>query len=161
MSNSTTATITGVSLFVAERNDAGLVCQTLVSEARPATFALADTALAFASLGRTSAWELDTNGGVEATVAPVDNRFNGTVAARLDQAVGTTHEEFQVAFADSVLDGDLIGDMDLEGFAVVAGSRQESDTMRVHMVSEGQTWADRYTTDFPRHQLVQVARRKA
>lgn len=160
MSNSTTATITGVALIVAERNDAGLVCQTLVNEVRPASFASADTALAFASLGRTSAWELDSNGGVEARVAPVDNRFNGTVAARLWEAVGTTHGEFEVAFADSVLDGDLIGDMDLEGFAVVAGSRLECDTMRVHMVSEGQTWADRYTTDFPRHQLVQIARKR-
>jgi hypothetical protein len=159
--NAITATITGVSLIVAERNDAGLVCQTLVNEVRPASFASADTALAFASLGRTSAWELDANGGVEATVAPVDNRFNGTVAARLWEAVGTTHEPFAVAFADSVLDGDLIGDMDLEGMAVVAGSRLEGDSMRIHMVSEGKTWADRYTTDFPRHQLVQVARRKA
>lgn len=160
MFNSTTATITGVSLIVAERNDSGLVCQTLVNEARPATFELADTALAFASLGRTAPWELDNNGGVEAAVAPVDNRFNGTVAARLDQAVGTTHEEFRVMFADQAVDGDLIGDMDLEGFAVVAGSRLECDTMRIHMVSEGQTWADRYTTDFPRHQLVQIARKR-
>ena len=158
--NATTATITGVSIVVAERNDLGLVCQTLVNEARPATFADADTALAFYSLGRTGAWELDANGGVEAPVAKIDNRFNGTVAARLDQAVGTTHEPFEVMFAHQAQDGDLIGDMDLEGYAVVAGSRRESDTMRIHMVSEGQTWEDRYTTDFPAFQLVQVARKR-
>jgi hypothetical protein len=158
--NTTTATITGVSLVVAERNDLGLVCQTLVNEVRPATLAAADTALAFYSLGRTSAWELDNNGGVEAPVVTIDNRFNGTVAARLDQAVGTTHDKFQVMFAYQAQDGDLIGDMDLEGYAVVAGSRHEGETARIHMVSEGKTWEDRYTTDFPRHQLVQVARKR-
>lgn len=160
MSNTITATITGVSLFVAERNDMGLVCQTLVEEVRPASFASADTALAFASLGRTSAWELDANGGVEATVAPVDNRFNGTVAARLWEAVGTTHDDFQVMHAHQVQDGDLIGDMDLEGYAVAAGTRPMGDLTKVHMVSEGKTWADRYTTDFPSYQLVQVARKR-
>lgn len=158
--NTTTATITGVSLFVAERNDFGLVCQTLVTEGRPATLLEADRALAFYSLGRTGAWELDSNGGVEAPVAKVDNRFNGTVAARLDQAVGTTHDEFQVMFAYQAQDGDLIGDMDLEGYAVVAGSRHEGEISRIHMVSEMKTWEDRYTTDFPRHQLVQVARKR-
>lgn len=160
MSNTTTATITGVSLFIAERNDMGLICQTVATEARPATLAEADTALAFYSLGRVGAWDLDDNGGVAATVRPVDNRFNGTVAARLDQAVGTTHEEFRVMFAHQAEDGDLIGDMDLEGYAVVAGSRRESDTMRIHMVSEGKTWEDRYSTDFPAFQLVQVARKR-
>lgn len=158
--NTTTATITGVSFVVAERNDFGLVCQTLVTEGRPATLLEADRALAFYSLGRTSAWELDSNGGVEAPVAKVDNRFNGTVAARLDQAVGTTHDEFQVMFAYQAQDGDLIGDMDLEGYAVVAGSRHEGEISRIHMVSEMKTWEDRYTTDFPRHQLVQVARKR-
>jgi hypothetical protein len=114
MSNITTATITGVSLVIAERNDLGLVCQTIAQEARPATLAEADTALAFYSLGRVGAWDLDDNGGVAATVRTVDNRFNGTVAARLDQAVGTTHDEFAVMFAHQAEDGDLIGDMDLD-----------------------------------------------
>lgn len=158
--NVTTATITGISILIAERNDLGLVCRRFATEARPATFAEADTALAFYSFRRTSAWELDENGGVSAAVAPVDNRFNGTVAARLDQAVGTTHEEFRVMFADQAQDGDLIGDMELCGWAVVAGSRRGNDTMRIHMVSEGKTWAERYTTNFPRHQLVQVARKR-
>lgn len=158
--NVTTATITGVSLVIAERNDLGLICHTVAIEDRPATFAEADKALAFYSLRRTSAWELDENGGVSVTVTPVDNRFNGTVAARLDRAVGTTHEEFQVMFAHQVQDGDLIGDMELEGYAVVAGSRRESDIMRIHMVSEGKTWEDRYSTDFPAFQLVQVARKR-
>lgn len=159
MSNTITATITGVSLVIAERNDLGLVCRTIAIESRPATLAEADTALAFYSLGRVGAWDLDDNGGVAATVRTVDNRFNGTVAARLDQAVGTTHKEFKVMSAHQAEDGDLIGDVDLEGYAVVAGSRRESDTMRIHMVSEGKTWADRYSTDFPAFQLVQIARK--
>lgn len=159
--NRIAAHITETSIIIVERNDANLVCQTIATEDRPASLADADTMLAFHSVARTAAWDLGEAGSVTAPVAPVDNRFNGTVAARLDQAVGTTHEEFQVMFTGQAQDGDLIGDMDLEGFAVVAGSRLESANMRIHMVSEGQTWADRYTTDFHRHQLVQVARRKA
>jgi hypothetical protein len=146
--NTTTATITGVSLFVAERNDLGLVCQTLVNEGRPATLADADTALAFHSLGRTSAWELDSNGGVEAPVAKIDNRFNGTVAARLDEAVGTTHDEFDLVSATTVRDGDLITDSDRSAIYVVAGSSLESGAMKIHAVGEGKTWEDRYTSIF-------------
>lgn len=159
--NVLTATITGVSIFVAERNDLGLVCQTLVSEARPATFAAADTALAFASLGRTSAWELDANGGVEATVAAVDNRFNGTVAARLDQAVGTTHEPFEYDNACKLENGDLVSDGELTEIYVVGGSSTDGDVTKLHMVGEGKTWAERYTGQFIPQQLVMRARRKA
>lgn len=159
--NVTTATITGVALVVAERNDAGLVCQTLVNEVRPASFASADTALAFASLGRITAWELDANGGVEATVAPVDNRFNGTVAARLWEAVGTTHEPFEYANACKVENGDLVSDGELSEVYVVGGSSTDGDVTKLHMVGEGKTWADRYTGHFLPQQLVQVARRKA
>lgn len=146
--NTTTATITGVSLVVAERNDLGLVCQTLANEARPATLADADTALAFYSLGRTAAWELDNNGGVEAPVAKIDNRFNGTVAARLEQAVGTTHEEFEFVLATTVRDGDLITDQEFSALYVVAGSAPEMGGMKIHMVGEGRTWEDRHTTTF-------------
>ena len=156
--NTITATITGVSLFVAERNDLGLVCQTLVNEARPATLADADTALAFHSLGRTSAWELDNNGGVEAPVAKIDNRFNGTVAARLDQAVGTTHDEFELVSATTVQDGDLITDSDRSAIYVVAGSSLESGAMKIHAVGEGKTWEDRYTSIFSG--LVWTARKR-
>ncbi len=156
--NVTTATITGTSLIVAERNDLGLVCQTLVTEARPASLDSADEALAFASLGRTSAWDLDANGGVEATVAPVDNRFNGTVAARLWEAVGTTHEPFETVSASSIKDGDIITDSELSELYVVAGSRFESGSMRVHMVAGRKTWADRYTSEFVG--LVTLARKR-
>jgi hypothetical protein len=156
--NVTTATITGVALVVAERNDAGLVCQTLVNEVRPASLDSADEALAFASLGRTSAWDLDANGGVEATVAPVDNKFNGTVAARLWEAVGTTHEPFETVLATSVRDGDIITDSEMSELYVVAGSRPEDGGMKIHMVAGRKTWADRYTTVF--HGLVTVARKR-
>lgn len=158
--NTTTATITGVSFVVVERNDFGLICETIASEGHPATFAAADQALAFYSLARTEAWELDDNGGVSARVARIDNRFNGTVAARLDQAVGTTHDEFELDFAHRAKDGDLIGDTDLEGFAVVAGSRHEGETSRIHMVAEGKTWEDRHTTEFSRYSLVSLARKR-
>jgi len=156
--NVTTATITGVSLVVAERNDLGLVCQTLVNEDRPASFDSADEALAFASLGRITAWELDANGGVEAVVAPIDNRFNGTVAARLWDAVGTTHEPFEMVLATSVQDGDIITDAEESELYVVAGSRPEDGGMKIHMVAGRKTWADRYTTTF--HGLVKVARKR-
>lgn len=148
MSNTTTATITGVALIIAERNDAGLVCQTVAVEARPATLAEADTALAFYSLGRIGAWDLDDNGGVAATVQTVDNRFNGTVAARLDQAEGTTHEPFEFVLATSVQDGDLISDQEFSALYVIAGSRPEAGGMKIHMVAEGKTWEDRHTTTF-------------
>jgi hypothetical protein len=156
MSN-TTAAIRSTSFVVAECNDAGQVVH-LVSEARPATFAAADTALAFASLGRTSAWELDANCGVQASVAPVDNRFNGTVAARLDQAVGYTHKPFGWVLASSVKDGDLISDADLSALYVVAGCSWESGAMTVHMVAEGKTWSERYTSAFSGS--VMVARKR-
>ena len=159
MSNTITATITGVSLFVAERNDSGLICQTLVNEARPASLDSADEALAFASLGRTSAWDLDANGGVEATVAPVDNRFNGTVAARLWEAVGTTHEPFETVLASTIQNGDIITDSEMSELYVVAGSSWESGSMKVHMVAGRKTWADRYTSEFAG--VVTLARRKA
>lgn len=156
--NVTTATITGFSLVVAERNDAGLVCQTLVTEAQPSSFAAADKALAFHSLARTAAWDLDENGQVSAPVAPVDNRFNGTVAARLDEAVGTAHGEVEAVLATSVQDGDLITDSDQSALYVVAGSAPSDGGMKIHMVGEGQTWADRHTTVF--HGLVWVARKR-
>lgn len=156
--NTTTATITGVSLVVAERNDLGLVCATLANEARPATLADADTALAFYSLGRTAAWELDNNGGVEAPVAKIDNRFNGTVAARLDQAVGTTHDEFDLVSATTVQDGDLITDAEFSAVYVIAGSSIESGAAKIHMVGEGRTWEDRHTSVFAG--LVWVARKR-
>lgn len=157
MTNTTTATITAQTLVVADRNEAGLICQTLVEVARPTSFGEADTELAFASLGRTGPWELDGE-NISAPVQKIDNRFNGTVAAKLDQAVGATHHAFEVAFANEVEDGDLIADMELQGIAVVAGSRPMGALFKIHMVAEGKTWADRWTTDFPAMQLVQRAR---
>lgn len=156
--NATTATITGFSLVVAERNDAGLVCQTLVQAAQPSSFLEADRELAFHSLARTAAWDLDTNGTVSAPVAPMDNRFNGTVAARLDQAVGTTHGEFELVSASTIENGDLITDSEFSEVYVVAGSSWESGLMKVHMVREMGTWEDRHTSQFGG--LVWIARKR-
>lgn len=156
--NRISATITGVSLVIAERNDLGLICETIAVETRPATLAEADRALAFYSLGRVGAWDLDDNGGVEATVVKVDNRFNGVPAARLDQAVGTTHEEFELASAASVENGDLVTDSEFSEVYLVAGSSTECGVTKLHMVREGSTWADRHTGEFSG--LIQVARKR-
>jgi hypothetical protein len=156
--NTTTAALTatiGASLIV--RDAAGAI---VFQETRPVSFGAADTALAFGSYGRTSAWDLDANGNVSAPVETIDNRFNGTPAARIDAAIGTTHTEFRPAQAKTVLDGDLISDMELCEAYVVAGSRLEGETMRVHMVREGKTWADRFRTDFDARQFVMVARKR-
>jgi hypothetical protein len=154
------ATITGASIVLAERTGSGLVAWTIATEARPASFAAADTMLAANGYGRTAAWELDEAGNVSAPVAQIDNLFNGTRAARLDQAVGTTHEEFVMTNASKVENGDLISDRELSALYVVAGSSLETG-MKVHMVAEGKTWSDRFTTEFLREELVMVARRKA
>lgn len=158
--NKTTATITGVSIVVAERNDMGLICETFLIEDRPASFELADVALATVSMVRTGPWELGADGTVEAPVTEIDNTFHGVVAARIWDKVETTHSEWIAVAARWVEDGDLISDMELSEAYVVAGSRISEDTARVHMVGEAKTWNDRHTTDFPAGQLVMVARKR-
>jgi hypothetical protein len=66
-----TANIIENHIIVADRNDMGLVCEIMINEDRPATFAAADAMLAAASLRRTSAWDLDEIGGVSALVAKI------------------------------------------------------------------------------------------
>lgn len=155
----THANITDLHILLA-RHEGGGRKVTVGSEPRPATLAEADTMLAFYSLARTTPWDLAPAVGVAAPVERIDNRFSGTVAARLHLAVGTTHEEYALALAKEAQDGDLISDTELSADYVVAGSRLESGTMRIHMVGEGQTWEQRYTTEFPADQPVMVARRK-
>jgi hypothetical protein len=157
--NAITATITGVTLIAAERNDSGLVCRTLLETVRPATFAAADEELAFASLVRMEDWELGRDGVVEARVTTLDNRFDGTVAVRLGQAIGTTHESFETVSSAEIEVGDIITDREISELYVVAGTSVEGDSVKVHMVREGDTWADRYTSDFDG--FVTLARRKA
>jgi hypothetical protein len=132
---------------------------TVASEARPASLADADTFLAAHSFRRTAPWDL-VGGMVGAPVETIDNVFDGTVAARLWEAVGTTHEPFEVMSARAARDGDLISDLEISEVYVVAAWRYELDVMRIHMVGEGRTWDERYTTDFPADQLVQVARQR-
>lgn len=158
--NTTTAIITRSTLVVVERNEAGLVCRTLLEIDRPASLAEVETELAFVSLGLTSGWDLEGE-NIAATVTPVDNRFNGTVAAKLDRAVGTTHEAFEIAAAQEVENGDLVSDMELCGIAVVAGCSTDGDVTKIHQVTEGKTWEDRYTGHFIPRQFVMRARRKA
>jgi hypothetical protein len=158
------AHITGVGVLVSETNEVTGVVRTVATEPRPATFAAADTFLAVHSLARTAPWELGESGMVSAPVAKMNNRFNGTVAARLDQAVGTTHEEFEIMtareLACSELEGQLITDSERTEVYVVAGSSLDGDVAKIHMVGEGQTWDQRYTGHFMPDQFVWVARRK-
>lgn len=159
-----TAHITGVQIMVTETNGVTGVKRTVATEDRPATFADADCLLAVHSLRRTGAWELGEAGMVSAPVRLIDNCFNGTVAARLDQAVGTTHEEFTPMtareLACSELDGWLISDSELTEAYVVAGSSLDGSEVKIHMVGDGKTWEERYTGYFAPEQLVMVAKRK-
>jgi len=155
----TTAFITETHLIVVASDAAGRKVTT-VSEDRPSTFAAADTALAFHSMARTGPWELSTAGSVSAPVATdIDNRFNGTVAARLaHQAVSSAFAPFELVLARTVQNGDLISDAELSTLYVVAGSSFESGSMKIHMVAEGKTWEDRYTSEFPG--VVMAARKR-
>ena len=153
-----TATITAQTILVADRNDAGLVCEIILEEARPATFELADLALATVSLVRTEAWELGADGTVEARVTELDNTFNGVVAARLWDKVNTTHGQIEPVLASSVQDGDIITDSEVSALYLVAGSSPTSDGMKIHMVAEGKGWNDRHTSIFTG--LVWVARKR-
>lgn len=155
--NATTATITGSTLVVVERNEAGLTTALVLEVARPANLAAADIELAAAGLGRTSAWDLDGD-NLAAPVATVDNEFNGVRAAKLWEKVGTTHAEFELALASTVENGDIVTDSEFCVAYLVGGSSTECGSTKLHMVGEGQTWADRYTSEFPG--LVQVARKR-
>lgn len=156
----TTATITGTEIVIADRNDAGLLCDVVGIEKRPATFKLADEFLAVHKLGRTADWELDADGNVSALVTEVDNEFNGVRAARLWEKVGTTHDQFDMVPARTVVNGDLISDGEMCAPYLVAASSLESDQMKLHMVAESKNWNDRYTYRFSADQLVNVARKR-
>jgi hypothetical protein len=153
-----TATITPQSIIVADRNDAGLLCEVILEEARPATFELADLALATVSLVRHEAWELDGEGNVSARVTDLDNKFNGVVAARMDAMIGTTHGEIEPVLAETIQDGDIITDQEVSALYLVAGSSVAFGTAKVHMVAEGKGWYDRHTSAFSG--VVWVARKR-
>jgi hypothetical protein len=154
----TTAKITSTSIIVADRDQAHRVCHTYLEEARPETFELADIALATVSLARTADWELTVD-GVSAPVTEIDNLFNGVVAARIWEKVGTTHSEWELASVWTVQNGDLISDRELCEAYVVAGSSRSGDDVKVHMVGNGKTWNDRHVTVWSTGELVMVARK--
>lgn len=156
----TVAVITSVAIRIEVRARYAGTIEIVATESRPATLADADTFLAFHGFRRVRDWDLDANGGLEARARMVVNQFNGTVAARLDQAVGTTHGEFEYANACKVENGDLISDSELSEVYVVAGSSTDGDATKIHMVGEGKTWEDRYTGHFIPQQLVKVARKR-
>jgi len=153
----TLATITGSTLVVVERNDMGLTTKIHLEVARPANLAAADIELAAAGLGRTGAWDLDED-NLAAPVAAVDNEFNGVRAAKLWEKVGTTHDEFELALASSVNNGDVVTDSEFCVPYLVGGSSTECGVTKLHMVGDGGTWADRHTGEF--RGLVQVARKR-
>ena len=162
-----TAIITGLQIRVEMDHLYEGKTEVVFTEARPATLADADHVLASHGFGRVRDWDLGPNGDVRARVRMIDNEFGGTRAVRLWDAIGTTHGELEtvvVGIRDgmpTINDGDLITDMDESVLYVVAGSRFECGTARIHMVREGGTWEDRYTEEFPFGQVVKVARRKA
>lgn len=162
-----TAIITGLQIRVELTATYAETTEVVFTEARPATLADADHVLAAHGFGRVRDWDLGPNGDVRAQVRKVDNEFNGTRAACLWDAIGTTHGELEtvvVGIQDgmpTINDGDLITDMDESVPYVVAGSRFEGGIARIHMVGEGKTWDQRYTGEFPFGQVVKVARRKA
>lgn len=158
--NHFSAVITGSTIVLAEVNDAGLTSWLIAEEARPESLAAADTMLAAHGYGRTEAWDL-TGAGLYARVQQIDNLFCGTRAARLDQAVGTTHEPFEYDQARNVENGDLISDGELSEVYVAAATRTESDSTVIRMVREGGVWEDRFSGTFMPGQLVKRARRKA
>jgi hypothetical protein len=153
----TLATITGSTLVVAERNEIGLVTEIKLEVARPANLAAADIELAAAGLGRVGAWDLDGD-NLSAPVGPMDNEFNGVRAAKLWDKVGVTHDEFELALASTVENGDLVTDSEFCVPYLVGGSSTECGVTKLHMVGEGQTWGDRHTGEF--RGLVQVARKR-
>jgi hypothetical protein len=152
--NRFSAVITGQTIVLVERNSSGLVCQTLGEEARPASLADADMALAAMGYGRTAGWDLESE-NLAAPIERVDNSFNGVRAARFDAALGTTHaDRFELVSAATVENGDLVTDAEESVIYVVAGS---DGTGKIHMVAEGKTWEDRHTSTFG---LIRVARKR-
>lgn len=155
--NRFSAIITGQTIVLAERNSSNLVTWTIGEEARPASLADADMALAAFGYGRTGAWDLEGD-NMAAPIAQVDNLFNGVRAARFDAALGTTHDEFELATAASVGNGDLVTDSEFSEVYLVAGSSTECGVTKLHMVREGGTWDQHHTGHF--EGLVQVARKR-
>jgi hypothetical protein len=152
--NRFSAIITGQTIVLVERNSSNLVAWTIGEEARPASLADADMALAAHGYGRTGAWDLEGD-NLAAPIAQVDNLFNGVRAARFDQAMGTTHaDRFELVSATTVENGDLVTDAEESVVYLVAGS---DGTGKIHMVAEGKTWDDRFTSEFG---LIRVARKR-
>jgi hypothetical protein len=154
----TLATITSGNIVLAEINDAGLTAHLIGEEDRPANFAAADMALAAHGYGRVGAWDLGGADHITAPIEKVDNLFNGVRAARFDDALGTTHDQFELATAASVGNGDLVTDSEFSEIYLVAGSSTELGVTKLHMVREGGTWDQHHTGQF--EGLVQVARKR-
>lgn len=154
-----TATISSVAIVieVIETTHAQMVA----NETRPASFATADTMLAFNGYRRTAPWNLGPNGTVTAPLAVADNRFAGVTAARLWERIGTTHgQDFLPVLASEVEPGWLITDQDHSEVYLVAGQSVELETAKIHMVGEGQVWDERFTGEFHRDRLVWVSKPK-
>jgi hypothetical protein len=155
---SITATITDSSIIITDRNDAGLVCETIaVNENRPASFAAADFWLAAQGYRVVGGWELGIgHTGLDAKVRKLDNVFAGVRAAGLWEKVGRTHGQFELTPASQVRNGDLVTDSDYSEVYLVAGSSTEGTVTKLHQVAEGKEWNERYTGEF--HGLVWAAR---
>lgn len=153
-----TATISTVAIVI-ERSSEGLATM-VANEARPESLEQADTMLAWNGYGRTGAWDLGPHGTVQAQLQVVDNRFNDVTAARLWARLGTTHDELVAAPAESAMPGDIISDLEMSDVTLVAGQSVEGEHVKIHQVSEGKTWEERYTGQFHRRQSILVARKR-
>lgn len=157
----TTAIITGTEIRVQTRGQYTGHVEVAFTEARPASLADADMVLALHSLRRVLDWDLGADGTVQARVALVDNRFGGTVAARIEGHLGSTHEELSICFVGNLEPGDLISSAPSgEPVYVVAGCSTEMGETKIHMVGEGQTWEERYTASWPAGSVVWGAHKR-
>jgi hypothetical protein len=156
-----TAHIAHGSIYV-ELFDAVSTPQVVAKESRPDTLAKADTMLTYHGFRRVRGWDLDARDGVCARVKMVKNVFGGTRAARLWEAVGTTHKDFEMIAASQVEVGDLISDRETSEPYVVADCRSHDPDgyRRILLVSEGEVWEEGFTSDFPLGQMVRVAKRR-
>lgn len=157
----TIATISATAIVI-EHAENGSPFHVLASEGRPANLAAAaDTMLAFHGYGTVGGWDLGPNGTVAAQVKRVDNKFSGVTAARLWERIGTTHgQDFLPVLASEVAPGSLITDHEQSEVYLVAGQSVEGSIAKIHMVSEGKTWEERFTGEFGRDTIVWISKPK-
>jgi hypothetical protein len=147
------ATITGTTICVEDS------ISQIASEPRPSSFQEADDFLAQYGFRRTENWELGKL-ILSARVESVNNLFNGVRAARFDQAVGTTHEEWQLTPVQDIEIGDLVSDPEASEFYVAAGINANTVETTLLLVEENGVWEERIRHTCSPGTLLMVAHKK-